>query len=203
MNPRKLSSILVIPSILAIFSQFTTVAAKSNLSEDYDSLFLLVTILSVIVAVFVIGLWAYFIYKFRESNEVERKPLSHETTRKLEMTWTLVAVAIVIVLMIVSYPVLFQLDDNENLTGINGEDAEEIHVVGTSGYTWLFYTGGFWSGQSYIGGTLVQDRLEGYPVLDLKTDKAYKFIFESSGNLIHSFYVYDLNLKMDVVPGST
>jgi cytochrome c oxidase subunit 2 len=195
MNARKYVYIFIIPFVLAFFSSLNKVSADSNLSDDYDGLFLLVTVISIIVALGVIIMWAYFIFKFREGTEVERKPLSHTTSRKLEMTWTLVAIGIIIVLMIVSYPVLFELDDSTDLTGPNGEVAEDIFVEAVP-FSWFFTAGGTWDGENYIGG----GNRTNFNV-DLQVDTAYRFVFNSTTRLIHSFYVHELNMKMDVLPG--
>lgn len=176
-------------SILGIAKTGT---AKSNLTDDYNSLFLLVTILSVIVLVLVLVLWGLFIFKYREGNqEVERTPLSHSTSKKLEVGWTVVATAIVILLMIMSYPVLINAIDNpeDSLTG----ESVEIVAEGTPNWDWIFYDPN--------GTLLAQPDAQGYTTITLNVDQPYKFIYWNRGNVIHSFFVPELNIKMDVFPG--
>jgi cytochrome c oxidase subunit 2 len=159
-------------------------AAGNALSDDYDQLFLLVTILSALVAILVVALWIYFMKTFAESNEVERVPLSHETSRKLEIGWTGVAIIIVVLLMIVSYPVLFALDDDaENLT-----PDRQVYVKAIE-YGWAFE----WQNSSLGWETGAS------PILDAGFN--YEFIVTSVGSYIHSFFVPDLKFKMDAIPG--
>ncbi len=176
---RKFTTLFV---IIGFIYSISPSAAGNKLNDDYDNLFLFVTILSALVAILVVGLWVYFMKTFSENNDVERVPLSHETTRKLEIGWTLLAIVIVILLMIVSYPVLFDLDADADL------EADRIVYVKAVEYSWLF---------SYQNSTL--DFVNGDPILEAGFN--YKFIVTSKGSFIHSFFVPDLRFKMDAIPG--
>lgn len=179
---QRLRKFTILFAILGFIYSISPSAAGNKLSDDYDNLFLIVTILSALVAILVVGLWVYFMKTFSENNDVERVPLSHETTRKLELGWTLLAIVIVILLMIVSYPVLFDLDADADL------EADRIVYVKAIEYSWKF---------SYQNSTL--DYVDGDPILDAGFN--YKFIVTSKGNFIHSFFVPDLRFKLDAIPG--
>ncbi len=182
----KLRNFTIFLAFLSFLYSISPTSAGNDLKEDYDQLFLFVTIISVIVAVGVIGMWIYFMQRFSESNsKTERTPISHETSRKLELTWTLVAIGIVIILMIVSYPVLFKLDqDTENLI------ADETIQVNAFEYGWQFVT------QNATGHDVFNDRIT------IQADFNYKFEVTSTTSYIHSFFVPDLNIKVDALPGS-
>lgn len=180
----KLRNFTIFLAFLSFLYSISPTSAEDDLKSDYDSLFLFVTIISVIVAVGVIGMWIYFMQKFSESNtETERTPISHETSRKLEVTWTVVAIAIVILLMIVSYPVLYDLDNDI----ANLEPDESIRVEAYE-YGWWFVT---------INSTGDEVR-EHY--LEIKAGFNYQFNVTSTSNFIHSFFVPELGIKLDALP---
>jgi len=175
---------LLFSIFFGLFLMISPTSAGSNLSSSYDNLFLLVTILSVIVGVGVIAVWILFIVRYRETNtEQERTAISHETARKLEMTWTSLAVLIVILLMIFSYPVLLKVDhDATHLT----PDAE-IQVV---------------AHQFAFSFTLVGDSNQvNANNLTLQAGKTYQFNVTSI-DVIHSLFIPGLRFKMDAIPGS-
>jgi cytochrome c oxidase subunit 2 len=124
--------------------------------------------------------------KYRESAEVERTPMSHETSRKLEMTWTAIAIIIVVLLMIASYPVLIDLDHD---TQESQADAE-VFVVGVQ-FEWSY---------TLDGVRYKTDPINKTSDMELQTGLRYKFVVRGSG-AIHSFFVPDLNFKVDAVPG--
>lgn len=170
-------------------------SADSNLSDGYDYLFRLVTIISFVVFGLVAVLMARFIIKYREDVDGERKPIGHAMAKKLEAGWTLLAIVIIIALMAVSYPVLFKLDDSV-ATGTG----ETVIVEGTSAWTWVFHVKND-SGVYEAHKPAVNADGEKVTSMNLKVGKEYLFIFWSSGQWIHSFYAEGLNIKMDVVPG--
>ena len=97
--------------------------------------------------------------------------------------------------------VLFNDIDNseENL----GEIEATIIVEGTENWQFVFR----YENNTAMTETTLLDGAE-VPVLRLKVDKAYTFVFYSSndGNpnnaRIHSFFVPALSFKMDITPGS-
>ncbi|MHA2028008.1 MAG: cytochrome c oxidase subunit II [Candidatus Kariarchaeaceae archaeon] len=180
---QRLRNFILLFAIIGFIFSFQPTAAGNKLSDDYDNLFLWVTVLSALVAILVVALWIYFMKTFSENNEVERVPLSHETSRKLEITWTLVAIVIVVLLMVVSYPVLFDLDNTEDL-----EPDATIYVKAFE-YGWLF------TYENTTGDLVTEDNVV------IKADANYEFVVTSITNFIHSFFVPDLHFKMDAIPG--
>ncbi|OLS29257.1 MAG: Cytochrome c oxidase subunit 2 precursor [Candidatus Heimdallarchaeota archaeon LC_2] len=184
---QKLRNLSIFLALLSFIYSISPSSAANDLKEDYDNLFLFVTVISVVVAVGVIGIWIYFMQKFSESNtEVDRTPISHEAARKLEVTWTLVTIGIVIILMIVSYPFLFDLDSAS--TDLEANETIRVNAVE---WDWSF----------------VRINSTGHEVttknLILAAGFNYEFEVTSVGGFgfIHSFFVPDLNIKIDALPG--
>jgi len=169
------------------------VHAGSNFTHDFNQLFLIVTILSIIVAVVVMVMMSYFLYKYSGKSEEGAQNMSSTTTRKLEISWTLVATGIIVILMIASYPVLVNSIDN-NAANIRDDygNPTEIIVEGTQSWQWVFHT---------KDGIIKGNSTDPYPTLPLKVGKPYKLILWASGDWIHSFFVRGLGFKKDVVPG--
>jgi len=139
-------------------------------------------------------------YKFREDNEeVEREEIPHSTSRKLEVGWTAVAILIIIILMALSYPILF----NETTAAedpSNFQNPITIVVEGTASWTWKYHL---------PNGTVIEPVVVQKDAVDvhftnitLTKDQAYTFIFFNTAPFIHSYFVKGLNIKMDVVPGT-
>ncbi|MDH5403017.1 MAG: cytochrome c oxidase subunit II [Candidatus Heimdallarchaeota archaeon] len=198
-------------SVLGLFLFFPELTnGQSNLTEPYDKLFTVVTIISIIVALLVIGLWVFFIYKFRESQEFERVQLSETSAKKLEITWTVVAVVICVALMAASLPVLINSVDNSEteIARITTGDGTEIIIEGSITWEWFAWQLNETSQREEI---IASPQPDADPeqaaagvkttIINLKIDTNYKFIFFASSYLMHSFFVPELNFKMDVVPG--
>lgn len=181
---QRLRRFMFLFAILGFIFSISPSAAGNKLSDDYDNLFLIVTIVSTLVAILVVAMWVYFMKTFSENNEAERVPLSHETSKKLELGWTVVAIVIVILLMIVSYPVLLDLDDTNNL------EPDRVVYVKALEWSWSF---------TYENNTGDMVKTSGNPIL--KAGLNYEFIVTSVGSYIHSFFVPDLHFKMDAIPG--
>ena len=188
-------------SILAVLGLKPVSGSPSgNLTGPFDSLFTQVTVISIVVLLLVLVLWTLFIVRYREGNEeTERKELSETFSNRLELGWTAVAFLIIIFLMIASYPVLINTIDNneQNVQTITGKTPTKIIVEGTASWQWRFHL---------ENGTVIEPvrNAQGvsYTNITLHTNTPYEFILWSSGNIIHSFFVRDLNFKMDVTPGN-
>ncbi len=186
--------LLLLPGLFLILGVVTLVSGQSNLSDDYDYLFKVVTIISFIVLLIVTGMFVVFILRFRENNtKVERKTISHVLAKKLEMGWTLVAILIIAALMAVSYPILSSLDHQ---TAEASSTAEDVLIEGTNNWQWFFHK------DNVTYSPVLDENGVSVTTLPLKVGVEYNLIFWSSGNWIHSFYVPGLSFKMDVVPGS-
>ncbi|MCH8906031.1 MAG: cytochrome c oxidase subunit II [Candidatus Heimdallarchaeota archaeon] len=200
--PKKLNFLGLLAAL--VFINSPQVSGQSNYSEGYNDLMLFVAIISLVVGIFVLGLWIYFIYKFREGTDVDRTPMSHTFSRKLELAWTAIATGIVVLLMAVSYPILIEID----ATLADGKADEVIIVQGQGGsWAWVFFEE---DGTPITNGSdpstfMTETDSFGFQVrtsiLNLKTDVIYKFILMNVGDNIHSFYVPKLHIKQDVIPG--
>ena len=169
-------------------------SAGSNLSKSYHTLFIWLTVVSALVLILVVAIWIYVMKTFNETNEdVERKPISHETSRKLEFGWTATAILIVLILMALSYPILFS-QTNVAQTADDGD--VRIIVQGTSNWEWKYIL----PNGTIISPTIGADQIR-HTDITLTVGTKYTFIFWNTAGFIHSYYVPDLNIKMDVVPG--
>lgn len=185
--------------LTVIFTFIQPSSAASDLSDGYGRLFLLVTILSFLVLVLVVGLWVYLMYKYNEKNEdVDRTPLSHSISRRLEFGWTAVATVIVIFLIIFSFPVIF--GDTNQSGDPNALDGEIIVVRANNNWQWSYYIP---ETNTTILPTQIQQgtSLVAQSNITLEVGTRYSFILYNVGTFIHSYFVNGLNLKMDVVPG--
>lgn len=186
--------LLLLPGLFLILGLVTLVSGQSNLSDDYDYLFKVVTFISFVVLMIVTGMFVVFILRFRENNtKVERKTISHVLAKKLELGWTIIAILIIAVLMVVSYPILNTLDHQ---TAQASSTAEDVIIEGTNNWQWYFHK------DNVTYSPVVDTNGISTTTLPLKVGVEYNLIFWSSGNWIHSFYVPGLSFKMDVVPGS-
>ncbi len=168
------------------------VSAEGNLSELYDRLFLEVLALSAIVFALVVVLWLYMVLKFRKGkvDAVEEYPVSLH--KKLQITWIAVPIFIGLLLLAMSLPALSEFQ-KELSTPVPDET---IIVEATDNWQWKFYRG------DQVYRPVTDENGISMTTLPLESGRTYKFILWSTGEkpIIHSFYVYELNFKMDVVP---
>ncbi len=187
MNSKKFVNLLAV--MLGIVG-VRTVGARSNLTELYDNLFMEVLIFGLIVFILVLVLWIYVVYKFRDSAVDEAKGVEGTHLLKLQRIWIAVPILIGVLLLALSLPALGEFQQELN----NPVADKEVIVEATPTWKWIFY----YEGQKF---SPVEDDIGiSTTTLVLEAGLTYKFILYSSGPLIHSFYVYELNFKMDVVP---
>ncbi len=172
------------------------VSGRSNLSDSYDRLFNIVTWISIVVLLFVSVLMARFVLKYREEVEGARSPIGHTMAKKLEAGWTALAIFIILVLMAVSYPTLSDLDDT-----VAAGTGEKLIIEGTANWEWVFHVQNSTGGVDVIRPVVDSNNVK-TTTMTLEVNKEYNFIFWASGSWIHSFFVPDLNIKMDVNPGT-
>lgn len=138
-------------------------------------------------------MWIFNVYKFRESKNKEIQKYSPEFHKRMQITWVVTPILIGVILLAMSLPALgefqHELDYNEV------EEIREVVVEGTSSWQWIFYY------EDEIALPQVDTNGISTTTLALEAGFTYKFILYSSGPLIHSFFVFDLSFKEDVVPG--
>jgi cytochrome c oxidase subunit 2 len=157
----------------------------------------MVTIIIVVISAFVFGLMAWIVYRYN----ARRNPTPSKTTHNtmLEVAWTIVPVIILLVIAVPSFRLLYYVD--------SVEDADM--TLKAIGHQW------YWSYEYPDHGDFTFDALileddeleEGQPRL-LATDEAVVLpvgakirLLTTADDVIHSWAVPALGVKMDSVPG--
>jgi cytochrome c oxidase subunit 2 len=157
----------------------------------------MVTIIIVVISAFVFGLMAWIVYRYN----ARRNPTPSKTTHNtmLEVAWTIVPVIILLVIAVPSFRLLYYVD--------SVEDADM--TLKAIGHQW------YWSYEYPDHGDFTFDALmleddeleEGQPRL-LATDTAVVLpvgakirLLTTADDVIHSWAVPALGVKMDSVPG--
>ncbi len=149
--------------------------AKSTTAAETDALFHFITSTSLILLLGITIAIIYFAWKYRRRSEDDVTPvITHNS--KLEITWSVIPLILVIIVF------GWGLTGYMNLTTAP-DDAYEIRVVGKS---WL------WEFHYDTGHVSVNE-------LHVPVDRPVKLVM-SSDDVIHSFYIPDFRVKMDVLP---
>ncbi|MFX0013004.1 MAG: cytochrome c oxidase subunit II [Promethearchaeota archaeon] len=169
---------------LAIFSliiltnpvQISATPQNAVYTPQVQYLLAIVLFFSLLIAVIVFILLGYIVFRFRESSKTPRKKIQNQL--RVEVIWIIFASVIVSILFLSSLPVT-----QSYLTEYPDYD-EQILVIAYK-YNFTFVRE---DGTSTIG------------VLYLEVDKLYKFNITSI-DVIHSFFVHELSIKLDMIPG--
>lgn len=146
------------------------------MAPEVDALFNFILYTSIVFFVIVVALMTYFVVKYRrrEGDGGVTPGLAHNTA--LEITWTVIPTILVIIVFFWGFRVFLKMH-------VPPKDAYEIKVTAQR---W------FWS-FAYPNGAMAVNELtvpSGRPVR----------LLMSSTDVIHSFYVPDFRIKMDVLP---
>lgn len=149
--------------------------AKSTLAEQTDALFHFINITSVILLLGITVAIIFFAWKYRRRSDEDVTPvIAHNS--KLEITWSVIPLILVIIVF------SWGFSGYMNLTTAP-DDAYEIRVTGSS-WLWQF---------RYPTGHVSPNELY------VPANRPVKLVM-SSNDVIHSFYVPDFRVKMDVLP---
>ncbi len=210
MRKGRLLAILSIISITGFLLSSQGAAARGNaeFSSDIQFLFVVGMIVSLGLGLFVLVSLAYFLFRYRENTSAVRKRIKNEM--KLEIAWTLVALALVTVAFILTVPVL------SNIVSTPVDGKYETVMIEASQFSWRAYYQTF--PNTSLATDVVNDTLNkypGFPFVSKPTfpgDYAFTRIYLKAGqtyllnvtatDVIHSFYSFDLSFKIDAVPGS-
>ena len=157
----------------------------------------MVTIIIVVITAFVFGLMAWIVYRYN----AKRNPTPSKTTHNtmLEVAWTIVPVIILLVIAVPSFRLLYYTD--------SVEDADmTLKAIGHQWYWSYEYPdhGDF----TFDALMLEEDELEEGQLRLLETDEAVVLpaganirLLTTADDVIHSWAVPALGVKMDSVPG--
>lgn len=149
--------------------------AKSTMAGETDALFYFINITSFILLFGITVAIIYFAWKYRRKSEDDVTPvISHNN--KLEITWSVIPLVMVIIVFGWGYSTYMEQISTPS-------DAYEIRVVAKS-WLWEFH---------YDDGTVSVNELH------VPKDRPVKLVM-SSDDVIHSLYIPDFRVKMDVLP---
>lgn len=185
---------LAIASLLsvALFALVAQPAAAQSTSADLiyelnNKLLYVALPITLLVEVILI----YAVLKFKDNDE----PKPTKENRRLEITWTVATAIILLFVGVASYGVM--ADDNVTFTG--GEDeiapGENDVLIEVEAYQWG------WNMQYPEHDVELEGSGEG-PTILIPEGRTVYFQIESR-DVIHSFHVPDLGLKMDAIPEET
>lgn len=156
-------------------SDFMLPPARSTFAAETDALFNFINVVSLILLLGITIAIIYFAIKYRRKSEDEQTPLITHNN-KLEITWSVIPLILVVI--------VFGWGFNGYLHKTTPPDgAYEIRAVGSS-WLWNFH---------YETGHVSTNELH------VPANRPVKIIM-SSTDVIHSFYIPDFRVKMDVLP---
>lgn len=147
---------------------------SSTIAGDVDALFYFILYAGLVMLGIVTVLSALFVLKYRRSKRAKTSGVDHNTT--LEIIWTAIPTVLVIIVFVWGFRGFMKMN-------IVPKDAIEIKVTGQQ---W------FWSFDYSDGVTTINE-------LIVPNNKPIKLLM-SSRDVIHSFFVPEFRLKMDVLP---
>lgn len=151
------------------------IPGNSTIAPEVDALFNFILIVSVILFLLVIGAMFYFSYRYRRREKGElTSPVSHNTL--LEVTWTVIPTVLILIVFVWGF---------QSYIKMNIVPANALEIKAT-GQKW------FWTFDYAEGANSVND-------LVVPVNKPIKLLM-SSQDVIHSLYVPNFRIKMDVLP---
>jgi len=149
---------------------------SSTIAGEVDALFYFIFYTSLVLFLIVIGAAAYFIFRYRRRDGKAEltSGISHNT--KLEILWTVIPTILVFIVFVWGFKTFMKMH-------VAPKDALEVKATGQK---W------FWTFDYPNGANSLND-------LVVPVGKPVRLLM-SSQDVIHSFYVPDFRIKMDVLP---
>ncbi|MHC4913727.1 MAG: cytochrome c oxidase subunit II, partial [Planctomycetota bacterium] len=166
---------LGIPLLLQADKSFWMPTQASTTAKEVDFAFSFIFWISFFFFTLIVGLMLLFIIKYRRRKGYEPKPTAHSHLG-IELVWTAIPFVVVIAIFWVAFDAFVKMRTPP-------ENAYEIQVVGQK-WSWVF---------EYPNGWVDNE-------LHVPVDKAVRLNMRSE-DVIHSFFVPEFRVKMDVVPG--
>lgn len=148
----------------------------STIAPAVDDMYYLIFWISVVSFILIMGVSAYFLYKYRRSAGAEAKPPGHATV--LEIFWTFSP----LILLVYLFHAGFQ---DYVYSAVAPEDSRTVRVRGMQ-WNWEF---------EHEGGVV-----DAMNVLQVPVGEPVRLLMSSS-DVLHSFFVPTFRVKRDVVPG--
>jgi cytochrome c oxidase subunit 2 len=148
---------------------------SSTIAGEVDALFYFIFYASLVLFALVMMATTWFIFKYRRKGKAElTSGVAHNT--KLEIAWTIIPAILVFIVFVWGFKTYLKMNVVPN-------DAIEIKATGQK---W------FWTFDYPNGANSIND-------LVVPVDQPIKLLL-SSQDVIHSFFVPDFRVKMDVLP---
>ena len=173
--------------------------AGSPVERNIQKLNALVTWIIVLITIFVAGLLAYVCWRYSASRNPVPGRTSHNTV--LEVAWTVIPVLILVIIAIPS----FQLVYFENRT------SDPDMTIKVTGHQWYWEYGYPDAANLHYESYMVPaDQLKPGQIRQLAVDNQLVLpvgknirILETSGDVIHSFFIPSLGVQRYAIPGRT
>lgn len=171
------------------------------ISQDLYDLHMAVIAICAVIGLIVYGVLAYIIIRHRRSRRAVSA--TFDENMKLEIAWTVVPFLILVAMAVPATQVLRDMDDFDaadvtvKITGHQWKWQYEYLDHGVSYYSHLS------TPQDQIDGAAPKERwylLEVDKPLVLPVDRKVRFLV-TSGDVIHSWWVSELGVKRDAIPG--
>ncbi len=160
---------------------------KGPYAQKIDNLFVPIVILAIVIGIAVITATVVFAFKFRYREGKPDNPRQIHGSTPLEIGWTIVPALILAVVAVPTIATIFDLAKKPT-----GPNVLNVTVAGKQ-WWWQFEL----PKQPMVDKNVVTSTELHIPV----NTKVY--LSEVSDNVIHSFWVPELNGKKDVMPGQT
>jgi cytochrome c oxidase subunit 2 len=169
---------------------------KGEYAKEIDNLFTPILWIAVAIGVFVIGAVIFVAIRYRAKPGSDDRPKQIHGSTPLEIGWTLVPAIILAVIAVPTVSTIFSLDEAP-------KDAIEVTVVGKQ-WWWEFEYPKDDGGKQVVTANELHIPTGRDVLLKLKACDSSLGVTPSGNdqcNVIHSFWVPELNGKRDVVPG--
>lgn len=150
----------------------------SKHAADVDWIHNLITDLSVLFTVLIVGVMIYFAWKYRKQGGIDHETPQIEGSHSLEIIWTVVPTIICII--IAYYGIIYYHD-------IRKVDPKAM-TINVTGQKW------FWEFEYENGKKTTNDFV-------IPVDEPVRLLMQSK-DVMHSFFLPAMRVKRDVIPGS-
>lgn len=165
----------LVGSLVFLLTVNSASAATGPIERQIQELFWAITWFALLVAAIVFGALFWFMYRYRRS--VSPEPHHVEGSRRIEFVWTVFPTVILILITAISFPVLLYTD--------TPPPADTTVTVQAQRFSWKFI---YEDGTNTSGELWIQEDI----VVHFRV---------TSLDVIHSFAVPQLGIKVDAVPG--
>lgn len=179
--------LLIAPTAMAAWGMPDAI---NDRMEIIESLYTQILFVGSLVFLFVFGWLVYNLVKFRPGGDGQATNEDHRGSVKAELVWTIIPLLIVGWVGVISFQGLSELEQEPE------EPAAEIHMTG---FQW------FWQAEYENGAELSQKPADNGSLADAEpfyVPAGEPVTFNiTSGDVIHSFFLPELGVKIDAIPG--